>query len=198
MNKSLIAAAITLACFTTTASAAADDEDPNAIGPYVGAAYGLTRYNMDCSDTVSCDKTPTGFKLFGGLPMNKNLALELQYVQYGVADAVVDLNGFRANASLEGRHFGLGLAAHGNFGQRWNGIARFGLAENKLKAKAGIVGLASGSIAENHISVYAGGSIGFRVTPNLTIDGGVDLTRFEILDMKMTARQFNLGLRNSF
>ena len=196
MNKKSIAAAIALACLTTAASAASNDDDPNAIGPYLGAAYGLSHYSkVDCSGAVSCDNTPEGFKLIGGLPMSKNIALELQYVRYGKGDALFQ-SGVRG--SWEGRHFGVGVASIGNFGQRWTGIARAGLAENKAKLTGSVPGLGSGSISENHVSVYAGGSIGFRVTPQLTVEAGLDLTRFELLDEKVTARQFNLGLRHSF
>ena len=196
MNKKSIAAAIALASLATAACAASNDDDPNAIGPYLGAAYGLSNYsNIDCTGTVSCDKTPVGFKLIGGLPMSKNLALELQYVQYGEGDAVVQLGGSRVRATWQGRHFGVGVASIGNWGQHWTGIARVGLAENKMKGR---VSFANASASENHVNIYAGGSIGYRVTPQLTVEAGLDLTRFELLDEKVTARQFNLGLRHSF
>lgn len=194
MNKVSIATALLLAFAAAGASAAPGDEE--LPGPYLGAAVGASHYkfNFDCADGAdSCDKSPNGFKFFGGLPMTKYVALELQYIQYGKAEAK---NG-GATLSGEGRHFGLGVAATKNFGNRLTGTARGGLASNKFKISGGFGGQGS-AYSENKVSYYMGGSFGFRVTPNLTVEGGLDMTRFEFLGTHATARMLSLGVRNAF
>ena len=59
---------------------------------YVGGTYGVTSYE-DLCDSVSgeagatCDDSPDGYKIFGGLRVNPNLAFEASYMDMGEATA---------------------------------------------------------------------------------------------------------------
>src|SRR4051812_44677191 len=47
----------------------------HAEGIYVGVAAGGTNLDLDCAGAPSCDKSDTGFKLFGGYKLTENIAV---------------------------------------------------------------------------------------------------------------------------
>ncbi len=54
---------------------------------YVGGAFGRTNASVDCSGTLSCDKTSSGGKLYGGYMLGPQFSVELGYFDWGKASA---------------------------------------------------------------------------------------------------------------
>src|SRR5918999_616226 len=54
---------------------------------YVGGALGQAQVDIDCTGATSCDEKDTSWKIFGGYQFNRNLAIELGYINFGEATA---------------------------------------------------------------------------------------------------------------
>ena len=175
---SLSLAAATLALAASAASAQV----------YVGGAIGQSHYNLDCGGG-SCDRTPTGFKLFGGYKLNEFIGIEGTYADYG--DAKHSEPGY--SERLTGTSFGIGAAGFYDFHPQWTAVGRIGLASNRLKFRDSD-GFSS---RESKIKPYLGLGVGFRVTPKTTIEAGADFTRFPGLS-SVSGRMLHLGVRQSF
>jgi len=159
---------------------------------YVGGAVGQSHYNDDCFG-LSCDRTPTAYKLFGGYKLNQFVAIEGTYTDYG--DFKFS-DGF--DSRLSGTSFGIGAAGFYDFHPQWTAVGRLGLASNKFKLRDN----AGFSSSDTKIKPYFGLGIGFRLTPKTTIEAGADFTRFELNNAEAEAssgvRFLHIGVRQSF
>ncbi len=175
---------------------------------YVGAAVGAARINVDCSDLDSCDKTSTGWKAFGGWRVHPNLAVEAVYMDFGkvkASDFDEELDA-TIRGSAKGRSLGLGVAASADVGGGLSAVARLGFARNRLELSASALGV-SESDTTSATRPYFGLGLGYKVTPNVSIDVGFDTTRFRYTDVNdagedvrrsATARLLAVGLGMSF
>lgn len=184
MKKTILAiAAATASLFASTAFAEG----------YVGGAIGQGNFDLDCAGTDSCDKSSTGFKVFGGYKFMPNLAAEVGYFNFGKAKA----SDAGANLTLKATAFGAGVAFIGDFAPQWSGVARVGVASVKMKGDAEFFG-ATGSVSKSSTNAYAGFGIGYEVTKGLTVTADIDLTRGKIADETGNLRLISFGLRQSF
>ncbi len=179
ISLSLAAAALALAASTASAEV------------YVGGAIGQSHYNLDCFG-ISCDRTPTGYKLFGGYKFNQFVAIEGTYADYG--DLKIS-DGF--GTRLSGTSFGIGAAGFYDFHPQWTAIGRIGLASNKFKYRDNEL-----SSSDSKIKPYFGLGVGFRVAPKTTIEAGADFTRFKLdnddVKASSSGRFLHIGVRQSF
>jgi len=157
---------------------------------YVGGAIGQSHFSADCSDS-SCDRSPVGYKLFGGYKFNQFVAIEGTYTDYG--DLKASSPGY--SSRLSGTSFGIGAAGFYDFHPQWTALGRIGLASNKLKFhnSEGVSG------SDSKIKPYFGLGVGFRVAPKTTIEAGADFTRFtDDSDDSASVRLLHVGVRQSF
>jgi OOP family OmpA-OmpF porin len=184
MKKTILAiAAATASLFASTAFAEG----------YVGGAVGQGNINLDCTGFDTCDKSSTGFKIFGGYKFMPNLAAEVGYFNFGKAKA----SDAGLNLTLKATAFGAGVAFIGDFAPQWSGVARVGVASVKMKGDAEFFG-STGSISKSSANAYAGLGIGYEITKGLSVTAALDLTRGKLADEKGNLRLISFGLTQSF
>ena len=187
MKKIILSAFIAMA-----ASAGAHAE-----GIYVGVAAGGTHFDVDCSGTSSCDKSDTGFKLFGGYKLTENVAVEAHYADYGKAGFGGVVNGVNATGDAKLSGFGLGVALLGDFATDWNGVVRAGVARNKLKVDVSVPGF-SASDSENKTKAYVGAGVGYKLTKEVSRNAAIDYTEGEYGGETAKVTLFTIGVGYSF
>jgi OOP family OmpA-OmpF porin len=160
---------------------------------YVGGAIGQGHINVDCEGASTCKLSSTGYKIFGGYKFSPNLAGEVTYFDFGKAD-IAD-PGLSLNLKTTG--IGLGVAFSGNFAPQWSGVARLGIASNRVKAFA-TLGAASGSDSESSTNAYAGIGIGYEISKGLKLDASLDFSRGKIEGESADLRLFSVGVTYSF
>jgi len=175
MKKIILGAAIAMAA---TAGAHAE-------GIYVGVAAGGTHASFDCDPGVSCDKSDTGFKLFGGYKLTENVAVEGHYADFGKFEASVP--GASSDVKLSG--FGVGVALLGDFATDWNGVVRAGVARNKVKFAGE---------SENKTKPYVGAGIGYKLTKEVSLTAAVDYTEGELQGDKVKGTLYTIGVNYAF
>ena len=165
----------------------------HAEGIYVGVAAGGTNLDLDCNGAPSCDKSDTGFKLFGGYKLTENVAVEAHYADYGKAK----LSGGGVSADVKLSGFGLGVAYLGDFAPDWNGVVRAGVARNKVKldASSGVVSL---SDSESKTKGYIGAGVGYKLTKEVALTAAIDYTQAEFDGDKVKATLYTIGVNYSF
>lgn len=185
MKKTILAAVAAAAATLFTSTAFAEG--------YVGGAIGQARINLDCEGAPTCDKSDTGFKLYGGYKFMPNMAAEVTYFNFGkakAADGGLSLN-LKANA------IGVGVAFIGDFAPQWSGVARVGVASVRVKANASLDGV-SGSESDSSTNAYLGFGLGYEISKGLALTADVDLTRGKIVGESGNVRMISVGLRQSF
>jgi OOP family OmpA-OmpF porin len=164
---------------------------------YVGLGAGPTRLNVDCSDTITCDKTGTGFKLYGGFKFTPNVALEGNYFDFGKAKATVDTGVGVASVNLKTKGYGVGGAFFGEFAPNFTGVARVGVASVKATADAAL-GSLSGSDSESTTQLYIGLGAGYTVMKGLSIDAGIDFSKSKYAGESGNVHLLSIGASYSF
>jgi OOP family OmpA-OmpF porin len=197
MKKTLISLAAAAAAMFISMGASAQG--------YVGVGAGPSKISIDCTGADACDKSSTGYKLYGGLKFPNQFAVEAVYFDWGKAKATatnVDLG----TATIEGKGtgFGIGGAYIASFAPQWTGVVRLGFVQNRVKLSASLGSVGSGSQTYTGTFPYYGFGIGYNMTPNLAITGEADFSRVKYFDdpvqgaEKGSVQLLSLGLRYSF
>jgi len=174
---------------------------------YVGAAAGQSHYNLDCTGTITCDRTDTGFKVYGGFKFTPNWAAEVNYFDFGKAKATMsDGQGGTASASVKATGPGLGVAFFAPMSPNWQFVGRLGAARMKTTIDISAGG-GSGSDSDTHTKAYYGLGVSYLLplaSKSLSIDAAVDWTKAEytkggLLDLgTATVRLISVGVSYTF
>ncbi|AKJ32111.1 porin family protein [Caldimonas brevitalea] len=181
---------LVLAALGVIASTAASAEG------YAGLQFGTSRANESCEGTLSCDKSSSTYKLFGGYKFTPQLAAEASYTQYGKVTASVDVPPV-VDLSMKASGFGFGLALHGDLAPSWTAVARFGLAFNKMKVNATVYD-ESGSDSDNTTTAYVGFGVGYKLTKALHLNATWDVSNAEYAGESLRFNLFSLGVSYGF
>ena len=160
---------------------------------YVGASIGQAHVNLDCQGASTCKTNGTGYKLFGGYTFAPNIAGELTYFDWGKAEAADS----GISLKLRTTGVGIGVAFIGDFAPQWSGVARLGIASNRVKGDA-TVGALSGSDSESSTNAYFGLGVGYEVSKGLSVTGALDLSRAKIAGETGNVRLVTVGLTYGF
>lgn len=154
-TRSPLAKAVLTAALCVAAGSA------SAQSVYLHASAGAAYHALDCRRSVNCDRSDVGYRIGGGYRIARNWAAEVNYVDFG--EATVNSS---AGATTRLRTSGLGI-----------GGAFISPPESRLTwaARVGVMAMnsdASGANASSHhhAPLYVGGSIGYRLTPNLAVE----------------------------
>lgn len=103
-------------------------------GPYLGGSLGQSKFTEWCdASAITCDDTDTAWKLFGGYRLNKYVAVEATYIDWGAATGTV-----AGPRNVSAEQTSLGVAAVGSLelGPRFSvfGKAGFLMTEQELPA----------------------------------------------------------------
>lgn len=184
-TRTLLALAGLLACCTTALAQG-----------YIGFAGGLSKQDVNCSNWATCDRSDTGFKLYGGYQFSKLASVELGYTDFGSASLAL---GNAASGSYSATAISLGGAIHLPLAPRFTGIARAGLASVDADySYAGPFGLFASSASESSIEPYVGFSLAYALTPQLNLTGSFDYMRADYPRGSGSATLLGIGLRYSF
>jgi len=207
MRKTLLAIAAGTALMAATAV--------NAQG-YAGAGAGPARIDIDCGGATSCDKSSTGYKLYGGYQFGGGFAVEGVYFNWGKAKAggtlvinddvlgTITVNNGKVDIKADG--FGAGIAYFFPVTPQWAPVVRLGIVRNKAKSSASgtvvageLTETVSGSVTDNYTAPYFGFGIGYKFMPNLTLTGEVDFSKVKYAEgEKANTRLVTVGVRYSF
>lgn len=188
MNKTFHAlAASALLAFAATAQAQG----------YVGVAGGPTNLDSDCSGTVTCDKSGTGFKVYGGYKFLPFLAGEVGYMSFGKAKASVDIGGSLATAEIKTTGFGAGVAFTGDLAPSWPAAARIGIARIKADVSGSALGIPV-SLSDDTTQAYFGVDIGYAFSKNAAVTLSLDYSRSEFEGSGDPVRLIGVGFRFTF
>lgn len=193
MNKSLLATVVALACLAAPAAQAQW---------FLGGAAGWTRGDYDCSGLSTCDRSGTGYKLYGGYAYGGELAIEVSYFNWGearVAGTVADGSGtLPAAYDEQASGWGLGGAYLLPMGPDWHAVFRAGLAYNEGRTTA-TLGSQTGSDRFSTTYPYVGVAFGFNLSPGLVLTTEGDFSRVKFLDdRKANVGLLSIGLRFMF
>lgn len=188
MKKTLPALAAALAVAVTTAIASASAFADS----YVGLAAGVTHQRVDCSGWTGCDKSDSGFKLYGGYKLSKLAAVELGYTDFGS----VGLSFGGLSGSYSATALSAGGALHWPLAPRLTGIARAGLAYVDTDYSGGLFGVNAGS--ESSIEPYLGFGLAYALTPRLSLNCSFDYLRADYPRGSGSAHLLGLGLSLAF
>jgi len=165
---------------------------------YMGVAGGVTNANVDCSGTTSCDKSGSGYKLFGGYNFTP---------AYGVEALIYDFGKFSGTGSIPGlgtvaadfKTTGFGIAGVGNLAISpvANLMLRIGVGSNKLKATA-TVGGGSGSDGETSTQLLWGLGLGYKFSPTMMLRGEIDGTSAKYAGDSFDSTLISVGLSVKF
>jgi OOP family OmpA-OmpF porin len=97
LMKTLIVVSLTAAGLAVSSLAMAQMQDR---GWYVGGSLGKTEDKESCP-TTSCDLKDTGWKIFGGMRLNRNFAVEGAYMDLGSFKATGTLSGVPVNVNVD-------------------------------------------------------------------------------------------------
>ena len=166
---------------------------------YGGIGAGPSRINIDCGGADSCDKTGTGFKVYGGMTFASQFAVEGVYFDWGKARAsATDVELGTGALKVKGTGFGIGVAYFPALASNWTGALRLGVARNKGKTTADLGGL-SASDSFSGTYAYYGLGVGYKLTPNLAVTGEVDFSRLKYTDEdKADTQLLTVGVRYAF
>lgn len=147
MKKILSAVALAAACGVASAQG------------YAGALIGMSQYSGDCPS--SCDKSDSGFKIYGGYQVTNDIAVELGYTDFGTVK--IDAGG-KADISA----VSVVAAYRYAFSQELTGVGRLGLGFAKVDGSEGIED-------DDAVNLYAGLGLEYAVANGFKIVGAFDL-----------------------
>lgn len=177
---------------------------PAAYGQgYIGGNVGSSKVDVNCTGLTSCDSTDTGYKLYGGYQFGGGWAAELTYFDWGKAKGTgtLDINGTPVTGSgnLKATAIGVGVAYFFPVAPDWMPVVRLGVARSTGKTTLTDTLGASASDTTHSTDAYFGLGIGYKLMPNLYLNGEVDFSRIKYLDSeKADTRLFSIGLRYAF
>jgi len=165
---------------------------------YFGFAGGATHTNADCTGTVSCDNSDTGWKAYAGYNINPMFGVEVLGYDMGKPNAVVPVFGFGlVNASLNTTGYALAGVINVPLGPGFDLMGRLGVGSNKLKVDVASGGV-GGSDSETSTQALWGIGLGFRLTPNVSVRTEIDGTSATYGGERFDSTLYSLGLSIRF
>lgn len=169
---------------------------------YIGAAIGPSNVEANCNATTACDKSDTGYKIYGGyvLPQSPlaGLALEVGYIDFGKANATYAFG--LVERSTEASAVAFNAALRLKFTPALQGVGRLGLAYVEGKdSGVNVIGLVqAGSKSESKIEPYIGLGLEFAINKQFKLTGSADFTSYDTGNDSGSARLLSIGAQYSF
>lgn len=163
-RKLFVAAAVAAAMALPAAAMAQARGDA---GWYVGGSFGKTEDNESCP-TTNCDLKDSGWKLFGGYKLNRNLAVEAAYADFGTFSAGGTFFGTPVSVNVDVTSVNLAAVGVLPVGDRFGLFGKAGISFTSYDASGSASGFTfTGSDDETELLWGFGATYNF--TPNLAI-----------------------------
>ncbi len=126
---------------------------------YAGIGVGQSRADIDCTGTLTCDRTDTAWKLYGGYLFHPNFGAQAEVYRQGRAKFSASLgDGTTATGEFKGEGvglYGLAIARDGI----WSVFGKAGVLSSRITGAARVQDL-SGSRRETHTHFGWGAGMG--------------------------------------
>lgn len=165
MHRSRLAAAVLAAASCLGSAAQAQ--------VYAGASIGLSRIDIDCSRTSSCDRYGSAYKLFAGYMHTPYLGTEAVYYDQGRARVSSSEPGV-LSGHISGSGFGLYGVAVAPFDE-FSLHVKVGAFSSRTRFDAAPTASGLGNSAERHAAFAWGFGGSYAVSPHVSVR--VDLER---------------------
>lgn len=133
---------------------------------YVGLSAGRTTTDIDCSGALTCDRTDSAWKLFGGYLFHPNFGVEVDYRDHGRANLSRTVGGVTESGRFTTETLGLYALATGREGPL-AGFAKLGLATTRARGVDSIVALGT-SEKETHTRPAVGLGLAWDFTDRVS------------------------------
>jgi len=187
MKKNIISAVLAATAMLVGANVSAQDLK---MSYYLGASGGVTTWNIECYGSTSCEKNPSSLRIFGGLNITPNLAVELTYAALGTAK----VNSTGSNLEIQGRSFDL------------SGVYKFpvpttsslqpfvkgGLAYTNAKASA-TSSINSGTSTQQAWGLLIGAGVIYTVTESFALRAEVNTQNLKVPGSSGNVTSFSVG-----
>jgi OOP family OmpA-OmpF porin len=168
---------------------------------YLGGAYGSTKIGGSCDDArsafalfvnsavTSCDEKDTGWKIFGGVQINKNFAIEASYIDWGQLSGSGRLVGIPVSISGDATSFGVAAVGILPLNDRFSVFGKAGILMTTLKATIAGGGV-SASDSEDNTELHLGVGAMFHITERWAVRGEWERAQDSKLDMLSIGIQY--------
>jgi OOP family OmpA-OmpF porin len=160
---------------------------------YAGIGIGQSRADIDCTGTITCDRTDTAWKLYGGYMFHPNFGGQAEIYRQGRANFSASLgDGTTATGEFKGEGvglYGLAIARDGI----WSVFGKAGVLSSRITGAARIQDL-SASRRETHTHFGWGAGVGVDWTKNLGARLEYERLRGRLLGESVDVDQVTAGL----
>ncbi len=170
-------------------------------GFYIGGAFGQTRVDNDPAPFTALGAVVTGndeknsmFQFFGGYQINKNLGVEVAYVDLGAFGVSGTIGGLPFSAFGDVTGFSVSGVATLPVSEKFSFYGTLGAFYSKVKAQAAVAAVA-GAAKDGETDVTAGVGLKYALTKNMAARLGV--THYGLGD-NGDALAYSLGLQYKF
>ncbi len=187
---------------TTTSAFAA----PKPLQPYVTIGIGESQFKDACDDRIgTCKDSDTTFRLGIGLPLQRHLAVELNYFNHGEASDERHALASSAKYSAEAQTFAIQLAAKAPINNMMNLYGKLGVANTKATLVHSmtfepVTTSATEDSSETGLMLSTGVDLKMtpRVSAQLQIDYLPDAIKSEATDFNTDLQSYSIGLKFKF
>ncbi len=191
MKKNIVFAALAAATLLAGTNASAQDLKMSS---YLGASGGVSSWNIDCSGATSCKKNPGSLRIFGGVNVTPNVAVELTYAALGTAKA----SATGTNIEVKGSSFDLsGLYKFGGTTSPFGAFVKGGLAYTNAKATA-TTSTGSGANTQKAWGLLLGAGVTYAVTESFALRAEVDTQNLKVPGSSGNVTSFTVGGQATF
>ena len=168
---------------------------------YIGGAIGSSNIEANCDLTTSCDKSDTGFKIYGGFVLPQStvagLAVEGGYIDFGKANAAYALG--LITRSTEVSALNVNAALRLTFTPAFHGVGRLGLAYVEGKdSGVNVIGLQASSKSQSKIEPYLGLGLEYAINKQFKLTGAADFTSYDTGNDSGSVHLLSIGAQYSF
>jgi len=172
MSRSVLARmGLVLALFS--AAGIAQAQTTVAQPGYIGISGGQSRADLDCSNTTTCDRSDSAWKIFGGYMFHPNFGVQAEYLGQTKSPIAATVGG--VPSSGEFRHEGLGLYGLATGGSGiWSVFGKAGVVSSRTQGAARVADLPGGA-SEDSGRLAWGGGVGIKLGRNF--EGRIEFER---------------------
>lgn len=157
---------------------AASAQQPGETGFYVGGSFGQTKFNDFCNDLRaggfvggSCDETDSGWKGFLGYRVNRHLAIEGTYINWGEASIRnATFGGLPTSGRGELTSMGAAIVGLLPVGERFSLFGKVGMLLSEVEVQVNVAGF-PGSGTQDETEIHYGFGAMYNVTRNFALRG---------------------------
>ena len=160
---------------------------------FAGIGVGQSRADIDCTGTLTCDRSDTAWKLYGGYMVHPNFGGQAEIYRQGRAKFSAALaDGTVASGDFKGEGVGLYALAMAKDGI-WSVFGKAGVHSSRITGAARVADI-SGSRRETHTHFGWGAGLGVDWTKNLGARVEYERLRGRLLGESVDVDQVTAGL----